>query len=388
LIGKSDVYRRALRVLGIIAAIMISGRASAQETAVTRIDLPIGRAYPYRAAEVITRVTVANPSVADAVVVSEREIVVNAVAAGEGDLILWLQSGARVHFRVQVHTPADRMQIALGVKFAEVRRDALRELGVSAVYRDKNVRAGTGGLNSDNPIDPVRGTFTIPSASRFLTVLTDFGTDDLLAFLEAQEQNGKAHVLAEPTIMTANRELATFLAGGELPIPVVQGSGGGPGAQSAVTITYREFGIRLKFTPEIVSDSLIKLQVSPEVSDLDFSNAILLQGFRIPAFRTRRIESTVDVRRNTSLVLSGLFSNSDEYVKTGVPLLKDIPILGQLFSSTRYQRNESELIVIVTPMIVDPLRPRAEDIMRFQTDTTKPAIDALKRRLPPNQRRP
>jgi len=385
LIGKSDVYRRALRALGIIAAMMISVRVSAQETAVTRIDLPIGRAYPYRAAEVITRVTVANPSTADAVVVSEREIVVNATAAGEGDIIIWLQSGARVHFRVQVHTPADRMQVALAVKFAEVRRDALRELGVSAIYRDKNVRAGTGNLNSDNPIDPVTGRFTIPGASRFLTVLTDFGTDDLLAFLDAQEQNGKAHVLAEPTIMTANREVATFLAGGELPIPVVQ-SAAGAGAQSAISVQYREFGIRLRFTPEIVSDSLIKILVAPEVSDLDFANAVLLQGFRIPAFRTRKMESTVDVRRNTSLVLSGLFSNSDDYVKTGVPLLKDIPILGQLFSSTRYQRSESELIVVVTPMIVDPLRPRAEDIMRFQPDTTKPAIEALKRRLPPNQR--
>jgi pilus assembly protein CpaC len=155
-----------------------------------------------------------------------------------------------------------------------------------------------------------------------------------------------------------------------------------------VSIQFREFGIRLKFTPEIVSDSLIKLQVTPEVSDLDFTNAVLLQGFRIPALRTRRIESTVDVRRNTSLVLSGLFSNTDENVKTGVPLLKDIPILGQLFSSTRYQRNESELIVVVTPIIVDPLRPRAEDIMRFQPDTTKPGIEALRRRLPSNQRRP
>jgi len=387
LIGKSDVYRRALRALGIIAAMMISVRVSAQETAVTRIDLPIGRAYPYRAAEVITRVTVANPATADAVVVSEREIVINATAAGEGDIIIWMQSGARVHFRVQVHTPADRMQIALGVKFAEVRRDALRELGVSAVYRDKNVRVGSGNLNNDGPIDPTTGRFTIPSASRFLTVLTDFGTDDLLAFLDAQEQNGRAHMLAEPTIMTANREVATFLAGGELPIPVVQAAAGA-GAQSAISVQYREFGIRLRFTPEIVSDSLIKLNVAPEVSDLDFTNAVLLQGFRIPAFRTRKMESTVDVRRNTSLVVSGLFSNSDEVVKTGVPLLKDIPILGQLFSSTRYQKNESELIVVVTPIMIDPLRPRAEDIMRFQGDTTKPAIDALKRRLPPNQRRP
>jgi pilus assembly protein CpaC len=388
LTGKSDVYRRALRALAIIAAMMISGRAYAQETAITRIDLPLGRAYPYRAAEVITRVTVANPAVADAVVVSEREIVVNAAAAGEGDIILWLQSGARVHFRVQVHTPADRMQIALAVKIAEVRRDALREIGVSAVYRDKNVRAGTGFLNNDSPIDKTSGDISLPATARFLTVLTDFGTDDLLAFLEAQEQNGRAHLLAEPTIMTANREAATFLAGGELPIPIVQGGGGGgAGAQSAVTVQFREFGIRLKFTPEIVSDSLIKLQVTPEVSDLDFTNAVLLQGFRIPALRTRRIESTVDVRRNTSLVLSGLFSNTDENVKTGVPLLKDIPILGQLFSSTRFQRNQSELIVVVTPIIVDPMRPRAEDIMRFQPDTTKPATDALKRRLPPNQQR-
>jgi pilus assembly protein CpaC len=387
LIGKSDVYRRALLALGIIAAMMISRRAFAQETAITRIDLPIGRAYPYRAAEVITRVTVANPGVVDAVVVSEREIVLNAAAGGEGDIIVWLQSGARVHFRIQVHTPADRLQIALGVKIAEVRRDALREIGVSAVYRDKNVRVGTQNLNNDSPIDKTTGDITIPAASRFLTVLTDFGTDDLLAFLDAQEQSGKAHLLAEPTIMTANREKASFLAGGELPIPVVQGGGGGSN-NTAVSIQFREFGIRLSFTPEIVSDSLIKLLVTPEVSDLDFTNAVLLQGFRIPALRTRRIESTVDVRRNTSLVLSGLFSNTDERVKTGVPLLKDIPILGQLFSSTRYQKNESELIIVVTPVIVDPLRPRAEDIMRLQTDTTKPAIEALKRRLPPNQRRP
>jgi len=389
LTGKTDVYRRTLRTLGAFSAMFIiafAQAAGAQDLPVTRLDLPIGRAYPYRANEVITRVTVANPSVADAVVVSEREIVVNAAAAGEGDLIVWLQSGARVHFRVQVHTPADRMQIALAVKFAEVRRDALRELGVSALYRDKNVRAGMNNFNTDAAFDPTTGKITLPSASRFLTVLTDFGTDDLLAFLDAQEQSGRARLLAEPTIMTANREMARFLAGGELPIPVVQG--GGTGANSAISVQFREFGIRLSFTPEIVSDSLIKIQVIPEVSSLDFTNAVFLQGFRIPALRTRRIESTVDVRRNTSLVLSGLFSGEEERVKTGVPFLKDIPILGQLFSSTRFQRNESELIVIVTPVIVDPLRPRPEDIMRLQGDTTKPALDALQKRLPPNQRRP
>jgi len=381
-----DVYRRTLRVLSLVLAVTCSHRAFAQEGAVTRLDLPIRRAYPYRADEVITRVTVANPAVGDAIVISEREVVINAIAPGEGDVILWLQSGRRVHFRVQVHTAADRMQVSIGVKFAEVRRDLLREIGVSAIYRDKNVRVGAGSFSNDQNFNPATGAITLPSATRYLTVLTDFGTDDLLAFLDAQEQSGNAHLLAEPTIITANRELGTFLAGGEIPIPVVQSSGGGAGGNTAgISVQYKEYGVRLRFTPEIVSDSLIKLTVMPEVSSLDFVNAVLMQGFRIPAMLTRRIEATVDVRRNTSLVLSGLFNSQDERVKTGVPLLKDIPILGQLFSSTRFQKNESELIVVVTPTIVDPLRPRPEDVMRFKPDTTKPGLEALKKRLPPNQ---
>jgi pilus assembly protein CpaC len=248
------------------------------------------------------------------------------------------------------------------------------------------VRVGAGSFSNDQNFNPATGAITLPSATRYLTVLTDFGTDDLLAFLDAQEQSGNAHLLAEPTIITANRELGTFLAGGEIPIPVVQSSGGGAGGNTAgISVQYKEYGVRLRFTPEIVSDSLIKLTVMPEVSSLDFVNAVLMQGFRIPAMLTRRIEATVDVRRNTSLVLSGLFNSQDERVKTGVPLLKDIPILGQLFSSTRFQKNESELIVVVTPTIVDPLRPRPEDVMRFKPDTTKPGLEALKKRLPPNQ---
>jgi pilus assembly protein CpaC len=388
---QTDEFRHFLRLLGLIIALLVPAmivprHTSAQETAVTRIDLPINRAFPYRADTVITRVTVAAPSVADAVVISEREVVINAVGAGEGDIILWFASGRRVHFRVQVHTPADRMQIALAVKFAEVRRDALRELGVSGLYRDKNVRVGTQAFSNDNAFEKETNKIILPSSSRFLTVLTDFGTDDLLAFIDLQEQNGRAHLLAEPTILTANRELATFLAGGEIPIPIVTGSGG-PGNTGGVSVQYKEYGVRLRFTPEIVSDSLIKLQVAPEVSSLDFVNAVILQGFRIPALITRKMDATVDVRRSTSIVLSGMFANTDDRSKIGIPLLKDIPILGQLFSSTRYQRNESELIVIVTPTVVDPMRPRPEDVMRLQPDTTKPAIDALQKRLPPNQRR-
>jgi pilus assembly protein CpaC len=225
------------------------------------------------------------------------------------------------------------------------------------------------------------GRISLPANTGFGTFLSDLGTNNLLAFLDAQAQKGNARFLAEPTLMAGNKDSATFLAGGELPIPIVQGGATAGG----ISLQYREFGIRLKFVGEIISDSLIKLQVTPEVSSLDFANAITLQGFRVPAFRTRRVFSTLDVRRNQSLIISGMFAGEDENIRTGLPLLMDIPILGQLFSSTRFQRNESELLVVVTPEIIDPLNPRPRDTLRIPADTARPATDALRRRRPPPQ---
>jgi len=384
LTGKHIGHLRTWWYVALCALTLLVPRVNAaQETQVTRIGLPVGRSYPFRSEDPIQRVSIVNDAVAEVVVISERELVVNGRSSGETDIILWLASGRRLHWRIQVVTAPDRAQVSLAVKVAEVRRDALRELGVSGLYRDnKDVRVGTGLFRSDVVFDEATGDITLPPATRFMTVLTDFGADDFLAFLEAEEQRGNARLLAEPNLLVANRDSASFLAGGELPIPVVQ-SGGGQAGSSNVTIQYREFGVRLYFTPEILSDSLIKLRVTPEVSSLDFANAVLLQGFRIPALRTRRISSNVDVRRNESLVISGMISSEQERVTTGVPFLKDIPILGLLFSSTRWQRNETELIVIVTPTIVDPMRPRAQDQIRLRPDTARPARDAIEPRVRP-----
>jgi pilus assembly protein CpaC len=360
----------------------IAAAAPAQDTPVTPLDLPIGRSFPIRADTNVTRVSIVNAEVADVVVVSDREVVINSLASGETDAIIWLANGTRTHYRISVHAPADRKQISISVHFAEVRRDALREIGVSGLWRDQRTRAGTGIFRSDQAFDD-DGNILLPSVTGFGTFLSDLSTNNLLAFLDAQEQRGNARFLAEPNLMAGNKDSATFLAGGELPIPVVQGSGAGGG--SNVTLQYREFGVRLKFIGEIISDSLIKLQVTPEVSSLDFANAITLQGFRVPAFRTRRVNSTLDVRRNQSLIISGMFAGEDENVRTGIPLLMNIPILGQLFSSTRFQRNESELLVVVTPVVVDPLQPRPSDTLRLPSDTTRPATDALRRRRPPPQ---
>jgi len=356
---------------------LAGGRPLYAQDPIIRIDIPVGRSYPLTTTTPITRVSIANPDVADVIVVGTRELVINGKSTGETDAILWLANSTRQHFRISVHSPADRLQVALYIKIAEVRRDALRNVGVSGVYRDGGTRVGTGIFRSDDAFG-ADGRIIIPGSAGFLTVLSDFGTKNLLAFLDAEESRGRAHTLAEPNLMAGNKDTATFLAGGELPIPVVQG---GDATGSRVTIQYKEFGVRLRFVAEIISDDLIRLNVTPEVSSLDFVNSVLLSGFRIPAFRTRRVQTTVDVRRDHSMIISGLFSNEDERVRTGVPYLKDLPIIGQLFSSTRFQNNESELLVVVTPVLIDPMDPRPQDVLRLVPDTALPARDAIKKRL-------
>jgi pilus assembly protein CpaC len=378
--GRLDILERALRAAWITAAaLLFAAELPAQDPGpVTPLSLPVGRSFPITTDTAVTRVSIVNTAVADVIVFSEREVVINSLATGETDAILWLANGTRTHYRISVHSPSDRKQISISVKFAEVRRDALRELGVSGLGRQNGTRVGSGLFRSDESFN-ADGSISLPSSTGFGTILTDFGTSDLLAFLDMQEQRGNARLLAEPNLMAGNRDSASFLAGGELPIPVVQGASAG----NQVTLQYREFGIRLKFYGEIISDSLIKLQVTPEVSSLDFANAITLQGFRVPAFRTRRVQSTLDLRKNQSLIISGMFTGEDENVRTGIPLLMNIPILGQLFSSTRFQRNESELLVVVTPVVIDPMQPRTQDVISVPADTTRPATDALRRRPPP-----
>jgi pilus assembly protein CpaC len=377
-------FRKLFLVAGIALAATLPAPASAQSGPVIRIDLPVGRSYPLTTPVGITKVSIANPEVADVVVVGTRELVINSKGQGETDAIFWLANATRLHYRISVHSPSDRSQIAIYIKIAEVRKDFSRQYGLSGLYRNRGTRIGTGTLNTDNVFDS-NGNITLPNEAGFLTVLTDFGTKHLLALLDLEETTGKAKTLAEPNILAGNKDTATFLAGGEIPIPIIQP---GEGAVTRVTIQYKEFGVRLRFIGEILSDSLIKLNVTPEVSSLDFVNGVDISGFRIPAFRTRRVSTTVDVRRDQSMIISGLFANEQERVKTGIPLLKDLPILGDLFSSSSWKNNDSELLVVVTPVIVDPLDPRPQDTIKLLPDTAMPARDAIKKRLDDASKRP
>lgn len=367
-------------------AVLQAQVTTAAAPGVQRLEMVSGRSIPIVGTTPITKVTVVAPTIADVVVISETEVVINGLLPGETDIILWGAANVpRRHYRVIVRSSPERRQILLAVKFAEVRKESLRQISTSLRYRavDGSSRVGGGEFRSDAPFTD-DGKIELPGSLRYLSVLTSFNTRELLALLDAEEQRGNARLLAEPNLMAANREEATFLAGGEIPIPVVQGGGG---AQSQVNIQYREYGIRLNFTGEVLTDSLLKLKVRPEVSSLDYANALLLQGFRIPALRTRRVESTVDVLEGRSLIISGLFNEERERVKTGLPFLVNIPILGDLLSSQRWVNNESELIVVVTPVLMDPNNPRAIDLLRFVPDSTLPARPALQKRLPPDSTR-
>lgn len=322
---------------------------------VTPMELSIGQSVPLTTFVAIQRVSVTNPEVADVVVISDREVVLHGLGPGITDFLIWQTDGVQFHYRVRVHSPTDRKQVMLLVRIAEASKDLLRELGVSFLYRVENTRIGTNQFTFDRTDD--QGNLIVTDKGQFATVLSIEDIENLTALLDIAEQDGRFRTLAEPNLIAANGEEASFLAGGELPIPVAQPAA--VGGVQAVTIVYREFGIRLNFVPEILSDDLVKLEVAPEVSTLDFGNAIQAAGFLIPALRTRRANTTVDLLQGQTLAIAGLLSHEEQKTKVGIPILKDIPILGYLFSSERFERSETELLVLVTPIIVDPFAPPA-----------------------------
>jgi pilus assembly protein CpaC len=170
----------------------------------------------------------------------------------------------------------------------------------------------------------------------------------LTAFVDALKGEGLLTVLAEPTLTTVSGQMASFNAGGELPIPEASGLG-------TVSIKYKKFGVGLSFTPTVMSDGKISLQVAPRVSDLDFSNAIVSSGFVIPAITERDVSTVVELADGQSFAIAGLLSENVTETVNKFPVLGDIPILGVLFRSSAFRRNETELVVIVTPHLVKPL---------------------------------
>jgi pilus assembly protein CpaC len=182
-----------------------------------------------------------------------------------------------------------------------------------------------------------------------------FGDTAFTYFIAALKQNNLLRILAEPNLIAMSGKEASFLAGGEFPIPVTQGGGSAGG--TAVTIEYKEFGVKLKMTPVVLGGGRIHLIVAPEVSDLDFTTAVQFNGFVVPGVTTRKVRTEIELNEGQTFAIAGLLNNNITTSKDVTPVLGEIPVLGALFRSVRYQRKETELVVLVTPHLVEGMNP-------------------------------
>ena len=258
-------------------------------------------------------------------------------------------------------------QVQLQVRVAEVSRQAIRALGINA-FHTGNDFFGASRIGSLASIDigPAKGTtagslgtsdFQFLSdvmPSSLVTILAGFPGANLELFIQAIADNQYMRLLANPTLVALSGEEASFLAGGEYPIPVVQSSSGGS-AGSSVTIQYREYGIRLKFRPIVLGDNTIRLSIAPEVSELTDVGAVVIEGFSVPALLTRKMETTLELKSGQTFAMAGLIRNQSETIRSKVPGLGDLPVLGALFRSIRYRQQETELVVLVTAELVEPM---------------------------------
>ena len=240
----------------------------------------------------------------------------------------------------------DSHQVMLEVRFVEASRDAAKELGIGVLTQKA-------------------GQFAFQSAGGLVSGLAPaiggqiFGSHNgisLDARIQALEEDGVIRTLAEPNLVAMSGETASFLAGGEFPVPV-------PSDLGNIAIEFREFGIGLSFTPTVLDDGIINLKVAPEVSQLDTTNSVRVGGVEVPSLRVRRADTTVELRNDQSFAIAGLLQNTTNNSKVQTPWLGDVPILGALFRSSRYQKSETELMIIVTPRLVQPV----SDISKLRT---------------------
>jgi Flp pilus assembly secretin CpaC len=336
-------------------------------------EIHVGKSQIISLKQEIAKISVANQEVADVEVISPSRIVIFGKSIGATNLILFDQAGEATFFDVVVRKAIEGKQVLLQVKVAEVERSGLKELGINlaSLHHDSSVTFGggsfagkasppglsTSGGSGGEGLPPGAPVLSLAeSVSAAIIRLTP--NNDAAAVIKALSDKGLFTVLAEPNMVVRSGEKGNFLVGGRIPIPVTTAVSGGAGA---VSVTFEPFGVRLGIAPEVYEGNRISLVIDPaEVSSLDFANAVTLSGFQIPAFKTREIHTTVDLQENETLVLAGLINHEDSHSISKFPLLGDIPILGALFRSKSFQNKETDLMIFITPRIVQPLEPGAE----------------------------
>ncbi len=404
-------------VIAALLAVNVPGSAWAQ-SGPEDIRLTVGKSIVIDYPADIARISTSNPDIADASPVTTREVLIHGKAFGSVTLVVWSKAGQRNFYNitveqnldplrkllkdtfpsdnirvessrdslaltglvsnkddadratilatpfaknivnnVQIAAPAREKQVLLRVKFAELDRTAASQFAFNLVSTGATNTIGavtTGQSPSASPstIGGTTGanTFTISNALNIFAFRPDL---NLATFIQALQTRSLLQILAEPTMVTANGKEASFLVGGEFPVPVLQGGGN----SGAVTIMFREFGVRLNFTPTITPAGTIRMHIKPEVSTLDYTNAVTLNGFTIPALSSRKMETNVELGEGQTFIIAGLIDSRVQDSASRIPGLANLPIIGNLFKSKTGTKSRTELIVMVTPEITEPLQP-------------------------------
>jgi len=325
--------------------------------------------------------------------VSRKEVADKAISVAAG----YVEKRDDVVTLLQAQPGPPAQQVMLRVRFAEVSRSAMSELGASYFTSPTGVENTLGRIATPQVPGPTYTDLAWSKASSdfgaavtsaegkinfgdFLNLFFFSQRYDLGAVIRAMQQRGLFQSLAEPNLVAETGKEASFLAGGEFPVPVAQGSG----ANLAISVQFKEFGIRLNFTPNINGDR-VRLKVRPEVSTLDFGNAVVMNGFRIPALSTRRTETEIELRNGQTFAIAGLLNNQMQSTMQKIPGIGDIPILGYLFRSKVAQKEQTELVVMITPEILPADSFGVTDKLPRTPDTFMSPLSErqLKQPLPP-----
>ena len=382
--------------------------AAAQEMG--KIDVVAGKSVVLKSIERVKRVSIADPAIANFVLTSPKEIYITGRTAGITNMTLWQEKGGYSIYDIEVGIDLSRLkqqihqilpaekdlvvtathdsitllgrvsssanlshalavarayapegkvhnlaevrgvqQVMLEVRVAEMQRNLVRRLGVNFNYFTQSGKFGINKLAGLTELDGSKldGSILVSPAVNALFRF-NWSSATWTGFIDALKADGLIKILAEPTLIALSGQNAYFLAGGEYPVPVPQGLG-------TVAIEYKSFGVGLSFTPTVLADNKINMRVAPEVSELDFSNAIQFSGFVVPGLSMRKAETVVELADGQSFAIAGLLRDTVRDAIEKFPLLGDIPILGALFRSRSFQKNETELVIIVTPHLVKPL---------------------------------
>jgi pilus assembly protein CpaC len=421
--SRSPIARRVSLLLASLITIFATSIAHAQENSykasfgqnkeAIAVNVLVGQSRVINFDRPVGRFSVSNPEIAEAVLVTPDQVLVNGKAFGQVNFIAWEQTGGQflvfdvyvranlslidsqvralfpkddirlsqangsvvlsgsvsnaatsaqvqsvveaANFKVvnMLTSPTSNMsQVQLEVRVAEVNRTKLRDYGTSFLTNGQ-----TGGYANSGGGPSAIGDSVIGAASAVLqpalNVLLFNSSLNTAAMLRLMRQEGAFRELAEPNLIAMNGQQASFLAGGEFPVPVLQmGSGSGG---TGITIVWKEYGIRLNFKPTIIDEEHIRLELEPEVSTIDFANGVRFNGFVVPALRTRRAKTGVELRDGQSFALAGLLDNTETKTLSRIPIVSDIPVIGALFKSKSFEKKETELMFFVTAHLVKPV---------------------------------